>query len=208
MNRVLLIVSILVFACFDSRCIPTQKFILEEPQADKSLLIGAIIVENVGLEEVYEAKKANIVVVIVGKSIQEGKEISQGYRVKTNRDGYYLLPNVPRGSYVIKGIELDLGYETHMLISSRWDGNVQVYRPEKLMIDYTVQVWPAAFNERIINLNIRYFRIDAAERIAYDTFKRIESAAISLPQIRHTMINPVDYFKKQYPASHWFQDKK
>ena len=208
MNRVLLTLTILIFICFNSQCTSTQKFVLEEPQADKSLVVGAIVVENVGLEDVYEAKKANIVVIIVGNSIQAGKESAQGYRVKTNPDGYYVLPNVPPGSYVIKGLELDLGYETHMLIGSYWDSNLQIYRPEHLMIDYTVPVWPAVSNERIINLNIRYFKIDAAQRIAYDTFKRIDSASVSLPQIRHTMPNPLDYFKVQYPASNWFQEVK
>lgn len=181
---------------------------MEEPLPDKSLLVGAILVENTGLEEVNEAKKAGIVVIVVGKSIQDGKEVTQGYRVKTNQDGYYLIPNVPTGSYVIKGIELDLGYATHLLIGSYWDGDVQVYRPEQLMIDYTVQVWPAVLNGQIISLNIRYFRIDAALRIGYDSFKKIENASISLPQIQHTMTNPRDYFKVQYPLSAWFKDTK
>jgi hypothetical protein len=208
MNRVLMTLTILIFICFNSQCTPTQKFVLEEPQADKSLVVGAIVVENVGLEDVYEAKKANIVVIIVGKSIKQGEEFAQGYRVKTNPDGYYTIPNVPPGSYVIKGIELDLGYETHMLIGSYWDSNLQIYRPEQSMIDYIVKVWPVMSNERIINLNIRYFRIDAAKRIAHNTFNRIDSAWVSLPQIRHTMPDPIDYFKVQYPASAWFQEAK
>jgi hypothetical protein len=76
------------------------------------------------------------------------------------------------------------------------------------MIDYTVPAWPTPINEHIINMNIRYFKIDAAERIAFDTFKRLESASISLPQIQHTMPNPIVYFKMQFPASPWFQDVK
>jgi hypothetical protein len=208
MKKIFLISAVIVSAVVFTTCSPAGSFILEEPLADKSLLVGAILVENTGLEDVYEAKKAGIVVIIVGRSVQDGKEIKQGYRLKTNQDGYFLLPNVPPGSYVIKGIELDLGYETHMLVSSYWDDNIQVYRPEPLMIDYTVQKWPAESRERIINLNIRYFRIDAARRIGYDSFKKIESAPVSLPQIRHTMINPLDYFKMQYPASGWFKDFK
>jgi len=208
MKKVLLVSGILMLVCVIKSCTPARPFVLEDPLPDKSLLVGAILVENTGLEEVYEAKKANIVVIIVGKTIQDGKEVTQGYRVKTNQDGYYLISNVPPGSYVIKGIELDLGFETHMLIGSYWDGDVQVYRPEQLMIDHTVQIWPAVSGGRIINLNIRYFRIDAAERIGYDSFKKIESAAVSLPQIQHTMTNPVEYFKTQYPATVWFQDAK
>jgi len=206
MKRILLVLTFLVSVCCNIRCIPKQEIILHDPQAEKSLLVGAILVENVGLEDVYEAKKANIVVIVVGNSLQDGHETSQGYRVKTNQDGYYMIPNVPQGSYVIKGIELDLGYETHMLIGSYWEGTIQKYIPETLMIDYTVPAWPAPINERIINMNIRYFKIDAAKRIAFDTFKRLESASVSLPQIRHTMPNPLQYFKTQFPASPWFQN--
>jgi hypothetical protein len=208
MKKVLFVSGVLLSVYFIKSCTPSRTLIMEEPLPDKSLLVGAILVENTGLEEVNEAKKAGIVVIVVGKSIQDGKEVTQGYRVKTNQDGYYLIPNVPTGSYVIKGIELDLGYATHLLIGSYWDGDVQVYRPEQLMIDYTVQVWPAVLNGQIISLNIRYFRIDAALRIGYDSFKKIENASISLPQIQHTMTNPRDYFKIQYPLSAWFKDTK
>ena len=92
MNRVLLTLTILIFICFNSQCTSTQKFVLAEPQADKSLVVGAILVENVGLEDVYEAKKANIVVTIVGKSIEAGKESTEGYRVKTNGSPNDLFP--------------------------------------------------------------------------------------------------------------------
>jgi hypothetical protein len=205
MQRTSLIFTLVLSAVLINACGQSKNFVMQEPQADRSLLIGAVLVENAGLEDVYEAKKANITVIIVGKSDQQGNETSQGYRVKTNEDGYFLIANVPPGSYVVKGFEVDLGYETHLLIGSYWDENIQVFRPEQLMINYTVQVWPPPSDDRIINMDIRYFRIDAAHRVAYDTFKRIESAAISIPEIKHTILNPLDYFKMKYPNSSWFK---
>ena len=186
-------------------CAASKKSVLESPQPGKSLLAGAILVENVGLEDVYEAKTANITVVIVGRFEENGKDETKGYRVKTNSDGYFMVQNVPPGAYVIKGIEVDLGYETHMIVSSRWEGNVQHYYPENLMIDNTVRVWPPVSNKQVIDLQIRYFRIDAANRVVYDTIKSLDNAQLSLPDKRYTMPNPETYFRTKYPDWGWFK---
>lgn len=186
-------------------CATTKTITLHEQQAGKSLLVGAVLVENDGLEDVYEAKTSNITVVIVGKSLENGKEVTKAYRVKTNPDGYYMVQNVPPGAYVIKGIEVDLGYETHMIISSRWDGNTQSYYPESLMIDSNVRVWPPASDQKIIDMQIRYFKIDAAQRIAYDNIKSLKDAVLSIRDNRYTMPNPFNYFRTKYPDWSWFQ---
>jgi hypothetical protein len=186
-------------------CATLPKFSPEAPQYGKSLLVGAILVENNGLEDVYEAKTSNILVVIVGKSQINEKITVKSYRVKTNPDGYYVVQNVPPGSYVIKGIEVDLGYETHMLISSRWEGMTQVYYPENLMIDNTVREWPPASNKRIIDMQIRYFRIDAAQRVVYDNIKSLDHASLSLPDKQYTMLDPEQYFREKYPDWGWFK---
>jgi hypothetical protein len=194
----------LLFILFLMNCAGSKRTVLESPQPGKSLLVGAILVENVGLEDVYESKTANITVVIVGRSEKNGKEVTQGYRIKTNADGYYMIQNVPPGAYVIKGIEVDLGYETHMIISSRWEGNIQHYYPENLMIDNTVRVWPPPSDQRVIDLQIRYFRIDAAKRIVYDNIKSINNAQLALPDFRYTMSDPEIYFREKYPEWGWF----
>jgi hypothetical protein len=173
-------------------CAASKKTVLESPQSGKSLLVGAILVENVGLEDVYEAKTANITVVIVGRFEENGKDETKGYRVKTNSDGYFM-------------VQVDLGYETHMIVSSRWEGNVQHYYPENLMIDNTVRAWPPVSNQQVIDLQIRYFRIDAANRIVYDTFKSLDNAQLSLPDNQYTMPNPETYFRNKYPDWGWFK---
>ena len=85
-------------------CATGSQIIMEEPQPEKSLLVGAILLENNGVEDVFESKTANIRVVVVGKSSIDGRE--EGYRVKTDENGYFMIPNVPPGAYVIKGIEV------------------------------------------------------------------------------------------------------
>jgi hypothetical protein len=199
------LVLLLIITSFTFYCSPTRSFILEEPQEGKSLVLGAVLVENVGIEEVYEAKTANITVVLVGKHQENGEEKVVGYRVKTDQNGYFALPNVPAGSYVVKGLEVDLAYNTHMLIGSRWEGNTQIYQPVDYMIDYHVAFWPPESQEKIINLQIRYFHIDASSRIFDQVFKSLQNNRLNLKEMTHTMVNPLQYYQEKYPDWGWFK---
>ena len=183
-------------------CATGSQIIMEEPQPEKSLLVGAILLENNGVEDVFESKTANIRVVVVGKSSIDGRE--EGYRVKTDENGYFMIPNVPPGAYIIKGIEVDLGYETRLLLTSRWEGNIQLYYPIDTIIDYTVRLWPESTDEKIINLQINYFSIDQAFRAIHRRFENLNNTSLLLMDKSYTMENPETYFKIRYPHSNWF----
>lgn len=183
-------------------CAATSPTVMQEPQPESSLLIGAVLLENSGIEDVYESKTSNIYVVIVGKSATDGKE--KGYRIKTDGAGYFMIPNVPRGAYVLKGIEADLGYETRLKLTSRWEGNVQIYYPIETIIDQTVRVWPEDNLNKIINFNINHFSVDAAMRIGHNRYSNLGDQRLQLKNETYSMINPRDYFAGLYPASGWF----
>ena len=186
-------------------CSTGSKFVKQEPQEGKCLLVGAVLVENDGVEEVYEAKTAKITVILVGKSTVGGEDQFEGYRVKTDENGYYILQNVPPGSYVLKGLELDLGYTTRLLVTSRWDGNTQLYYPTDTMIDNTVRVWPNPTQDKIINMGIAYFKIDFAMRVMHDRYRALQNATLSLKNKTYTMVSPVSYYKQIYPDWSWFE---
>ncbi len=184
-------------------CAVQNKFIPEEPQEGKCLLVGAVLIENDGVEDVYQAVTKNIIVVISSKADNTG-DAPVGYRVKTDENGYYILQNVPKGSYVIKGFEVDLGYETHMLVSSRWEGIMQIFYPTSGAIDFTVREWPEISDGPIINMNIAHFVIDQAQRISNNVFKKLVNNQITLKDEIYTMPDPVTYFKQKYPDLKWF----
>lgn len=186
-------------------CGTTQKMVFQEPEAGKSLLVGAVLVENDGIDDLYESKTANITVVIVSKFAQDGKESSKGYRIKTDKDGYFMIPNVQPGSFVLKGIEVDLGFSERYIISSMWEGNRQIFFTGANMIDYNVRIWPPENNEKVINLGINYFKVDNADRILYDNFKSLNNNMLGLKDKRYTMPSPVNYYKAKYPESKWFR---
>jgi hypothetical protein len=167
-----------------------------------------MLVENNGIEDRYESLVKNIHVVLVGKHIQNGEEKTEGYKVKTDENGYFLLQNVPPGSYVLKGFEVDVGFNTRLFITSRWDGNRQIFYPGTTnVIDYTVRVWPDPHEGKIIDLGINYFMIDQAMRIANNTFNVLQDKPGALAGVTYTMKNPVEYYKSKYLQWEWFKTK-
>jgi hypothetical protein len=181
------------------------RFVIQEPMEGLSLLVGAILVENDGIDELYHPITANITVVVVGKPAEDQKGDVRGYRVKTDKNGYFAIQNVPPGSYLIKGIELDVGYVNRMLIGSLWEGKWHRYVPVGSMIDYTVRYWPDAVRERVINLGIHYFKLDNAGRVYHDRFEALNGVSLGLKDVVHTMKNPKTYFHELYPDLKWLQ---
>ncbi|HNW60543.1 MAG TPA: hypothetical protein PKI62_12760 [bacterium] len=198
-------VAILCLAALLLGCAGSDKLVLQPPQADKSLIVGAVLVENLGLEEVYEAKTAKITVVLVGKGMANGAEKIEGYRVRTDEKGYFTLQNVPRGTYIIKGIEVDLGFSIHMILNSRWEGNTQIFEPGGTMIDHIVRVWPEMVPARIVDLGIRYFRFDFSGSIHDQKFTQLREARLGLKDQLYTMPAPAAYFAQKFPEWAWFK---
>ena len=186
-------------------CSTTHKMVFQEPEPGKSLLVGAVLVENDGIDDLYESKTSNITVVIVHQFSYEGKQQSKGYRIKTDKDGYFMIPNVPPGSFVLKGIEVDLGFNNRYIISSMWEGNRQIYYDDGKMIDYNVRVWPPENTQKIVDMGIDYFKIDRAGRILFRDFKALENNVLGLKDKSYTMPKPADYYKQKYQESKWFQ---
>ncbi len=193
-----------LYLILQTGCAANQKFVQETPEAGKALVVGAVLVENDGIEDVYAAHKGNIDVVIVGKHMENGEEVIEGYRVKTDENGYYLLQNVPPGSYVVKGFEVDLAFSTRMIITSRWEGTTQIYYPIDTIIDNNVRYWPPAVSGPVIDMGIQYFRIDASKRIFDNKFKSLKNRTLGLPDHSYTMPDPAQYFEQKYPEWGWF----
>ena len=206
MNKNVMCLTILLLFMLMAGCAAPSRMVMEEPLPGKGLLVGAILLENSGIEDVYEAKTANIYVVIVAKYSEGGKTATRGYRVKTDDNGYFMIPNVTPGAFVVKGIEADLGFETRLKLTSRWEGNTQIYYPIDTIVDQTVRVWPEAREERITDLQICYFSIDAAFRTYHDRFPSLANQQLSLKDQAHTMSSPRDYFAAKYPQSAWFTE--
>jgi hypothetical protein len=185
-------------------CTTSKQFVMEKPQEGKCLVTGAVLLENNGIDDKYETKFSNITVVVVGKFIENGEEKTEGFRTNTDENGYFLLQNVPCGTYVLKGFEADVGFDTRLFVSSRWDGSTQIFYTGNTLIDFTVRHWTETQTGTLTDLEINYFMIDRARRIAHEKFKQLEDKPGTFPDTIYNMINPLEYFKLKYPQWEWF----
>ena len=201
LNLLSLIISFILLSCSASK-----QFTMEKPQAGKCLIVGAVLLENNGIEDKYETKFENITVVVVGKYMENGEEQTAGYRVKTDEKGYFLLQNVPAGPYVIKGFEADVGFQSRKIVTSRWDGRSQIFYPSNNLIDFTVRDWPEIQEGNIVNLEINYFMIDQANRVAHERFDYLQDKPGTFPDTKYTMVNPLNYYQTKFPQWEWFQE--
>ena len=69
-----------------SSCAVTGSYEEQEPQEGKAILVGAILVENFGLGDIYDSKKSNILVKIASKHEENGREVTETYRTTTDPD--------------------------------------------------------------------------------------------------------------------------
>jgi len=206
MEKIVRYIFFFIVVVFFIGCASSNKvLVIQQPEPGKSLIVGAVLAENNGIDELYRSKTSKITAVVVGKFVKDGKEITKGYRVKTDKNGYFMIQNVMPGSYVLKGIEVDVGYTNRAFITSRWEGDRQHYYNSGEVINYIVRVWPPEQKGKIINLNINYFMLDNAGRVYFDKFKALKNTTLALKDKRYTMANPKKYFKEKYPESDWFK---
>ena len=76
------------------------------PQGEGMLLIGAIIVENVGMRNRQEFYTDNIEVSFMADIESDGELTRKSYTIWAQDDGYFSVENVPNGRYTLKGIRI------------------------------------------------------------------------------------------------------
>jgi len=177
---------------------------MESPREGNSVVIGAVLVENNGINDNFIPVRSGITAVITGNT-EQGIE---GYRVRTNDDGYFILQNVPPGKYVLKGIEADVGFGNLVYVSStvRPDG-VHYIRARQDRVLYTVQNWPDFIpdGERVVNMDINYFLLDRSGRVIHHPYTTLQNQSLNLPGESYTMTNPKNYFNQKFPENQWFK---
>jgi len=179
---------------------------MQEPEEGKCVVVGSVLFENNGVDNFFDVIKSDITVILVGKSIINGKESIEGYRFKTDANGYFFLPNVPQGAYVLKGIELSLGYRGPTLITSRFDGTRQIFLTTAKMIDYVVRSWPEEVSGCVNDLGINYLMINPSMGIYFDQFSELRDNVLALKDITHTMPKPESYYRAKYPKIECFTE--
>ncbi|MBD3273818.1 MAG: hypothetical protein GF372_00820 [Candidatus Marinimicrobia bacterium] len=209
MKRILSLFIMAAVFLHISGCAVTGGYQEEPPQEGKSILVGAILVENFGLGDIYDSKKSNIIVKLSGKHVIDGEEVIRTYRTTTDPNGYYMIQNVEPGYYIIKGLEMSLVPNERYYVHAIWDGERRYYEltTSDMEGDYTVRYWEQEYEGRVIDMGIMHFEVGITSRghMLYNRFTELQNARLRLPGITYNMQNPVEYYEERFPEWEWFQ---
>ncbi|MBN1350410.1 hypothetical protein JXJ21_13430 [candidate division KSB1 bacterium] len=182
---------------------------LKEPTSDDSfVVIGSVIFQNdyfVGDEvEVY---KDGIDVAIVGEVEEDGKKKISGYWATTDKNGYFVLSDVPPGKYALQAIRLTVGVQRLITISSnlRYSGSEYTIQMRENVI-FEAEYFGVEPKGRVVNLKHHVFGADHStavnRQILHHESAKIENAKLIDGSILKR--GPVEeYFIKTYPKSAW-----
>ncbi len=210
---------IILFSIFLS-CSSMSPFSMEltAPIDNESVVIlGGVIVENMGIDDLYETYDSDIEVVLVSKGIVDGVEESKGFHVMTDENGYFFLENVPKFGYVIKGARIYVANSFSVNVISQWrtaEISYMVPYLQEELIRHDVTFVPSPPQGRIYNFGISYFGLSrgssesgpggVANSVLYQNFTSLNEQKLSIGT-KYTKPDPITYFKEKFPDSGWFK---
>ncbi|MFC1563174.1 hypothetical protein ACFL4Z_03905 [candidate division KSB1 bacterium] len=216
MKKVLLIILFSILLSCSSTA-PLSMEITNPKDNESIVIVGCLIAENMGIEELFESIEYGTEVVLVGKCIINGIEETEGYSVRTDENGYFFLENVPKGGYVIKGARIFVANSFSVNVISHWRTlEIAYYVPylQEQLIRHDVTFVPQPPEGKVYNFGITYFGLHpgspepgaagVANTVLYQNFSYLENQELNIGK-KYTKSDPITYFKKRFPNSTWFQ---
>jgi hypothetical protein len=181
---------------------------LTEPaNNDNFIVIGSIIMQNNGFTPETAVYYDGIDVLITGQITSEGKSKVQDHWVVTDKNGYFVLANVPPGEYALKAIRTTVGIQNLITIANslRYSGaEFQLQANEK--IPYGASYFEEKPIGRVVDLKHNFFMVDYSSksnyRVQYQKVSRVSQAKLVNGEIISRTSVP-EYFIAQYPQSQW-----
>jgi hypothetical protein len=190
---------------------------LAEPEQDSVILLGCILLENMDRDLPFSYWDLPLDVVILGKG--EDEQINN-YETRTDADGYYCIPNLPRASYLLKAVYFqEPGQPVHIIVNAWESPNSKYYQmrhPEQ-GIEYTAQWFPKPTKTRIVDQKITWFGLrraqisDMSESAIGDVMvvqidEDLENRRLWGDGYLYNRVQPLDYFKNKFQQSSWWQE--
>ncbi len=176
---------------------------MEEPAEGKNLVIGSVIFENNGYQDRNDVYFDNIEVAIIGIYKENGKEKVFGKWTRTDKNGYFFIPNVPDGRYALKGLRINMSGQAFLTIVNEFRtlvDNYKIWPTEN--ITFSGEYFKTEPQNRIINLKHNYFTFFQNREIRYGAYDKIDQFQASNGDvITRPMI--FKYFIENYPQSGW-----
>ncbi len=189
---------------------------LPEPENGSMIIIGNILLENIDRDLSFTYWGFPLRIVIVGKD--DNGNLNH-YTVTTSDRGYYILPNLPKGSYILKAVIFqEPGFPPNIIVNDWTDANSKFYlmrHPER-GIEYSAEWFPPESQSRLINENILWFGLRLA---AIENMSELSTGVVMVTESSETIKDerfwrdghqysreaPLTYYKHKFPDSKWWQ---
>ena len=176
---------------------------LTDPVGDGMLLIGSVIVENVGMRNRQEFYVDDIEVSFMADIEINGKVTRKSYTIWGQDGGYFCVENVPNGKYTLKGIrifspggEWTIWNELRMP-NERWmiSGAAHYYSFTGEYFHYTPLL-------NVYNFQHNIFSVLPGGEVRFYNAARMDNNVYHLSD-GYTRGFVEDYFIENYPESGW-----
>jgi hypothetical protein len=136
-----------------------------EPEPDRIMVCGAILLEDIDMGFPFSYWDWPVEVTLIGRD-QYGNV--NHYATRTDREGYYSFPNLPRGSYVLKAVTFQKPGDLPNSIVNDWNSANDTYYLMKYPEEgfpFIAKWFPPEESGSIVNHHITWFGL-LEERIA------------------------------------------
>lgn len=177
---------------------------IEQPESDQCLLIGAVILDINGYQDVNNSIFENIEVAIIGEILNESGLQRVSYWLETDENGYFYKENVPPGKYALKGIKIhsiDLGDVTIANELIQPQRNYFELVPEN-RIPMTGEIFDLQSNQRVINFQYNLFTLHRNGIVDFHRLKRLKNYKLSAGDVIDLPPVPA-YFLEKFPTTGW-----
>ncbi|MDW7679622.1 MAG: hypothetical protein SCK70_03610 [bacterium] len=177
---------------------------VEEPIADKCLIIGSVLLDIDGYDDNLTTLSDNIEVAVLGKIIQNGQIKKVGFWTRTDENGLFILPNVPMGDYVIKGIRTHLiGVGDLVITNELIDSERNYYELNRhSFIGFTGNLFDIQISNRVANFKHNIFKLNRNGWIDFQRIDRLKQFKISTGE-RIDRQSVQFQFLDKFPESQW-----
>lgn len=182
---------------------------LTEPTSDDGfVLIGSVIFQNnYFISDEAEVYRHGIDVAIVGEIEEGGKKKITGHWASTDKNGYFVLSNVPPGKYAIKAVRLTMGVQSLVTVSNtlRYSGSDFTIQTSENVI-FEANYFGIKPKGRVVNLKHHIFMVDHSTKsnrqvVHYENDTITEAKLLDGKVLK---CGPVEeYFIEKYPTSAW-----
>ncbi|MCK5737933.1 hypothetical protein KAH55_02080 [bacterium] len=187
-------------------CTPTP-IKIAEPESDKMLVIGAVVVEDDYFTPNTGVHLDDIEVAVLAEYVKDGKLKTTGYWARTDPNGYFYLTNVPRGNYALTGLRFILTDGSELVIFNSLTSPDDNFRISEFShIGFIGNYFDIEPHGSLINLQTNYFSLDEQSRSFLDVkyFRRKSIDGIKMVDGNILEMVPTqNYFLRKLGGTGW-----